>query len=395
MTGTDMEKAIAAHKREYETQPDVVVSAPGRVHLLGEHSWYFKDKTLSMAVNLPVYLVVSLRADSAIRFWFPQLNERKRVVLASMKYRKEDRWANVIKGVIFSFMTAGYECRGMNITVYSDILPQAGFGITTAMKVASAGAMRAVYDPKLSDMDLVHFIEQANKSFLGVTGFLSDIYTALFAKKGTCLVTNCNDSSFAHVPFEFPEVNILLTDAHVPRATVWNEKSLWTPEFACLLGDLKITRNGIIMYEESDDEINEILEGVNEEYRRRLICIMKEQHLLLDALDALKSANFTNFARAVMKSHELLRDMFSISCPEVDWLVKRVQELDSLTGIRSVACARITGKGFATYTMIRAQDEELYTKKLTEYERIFGFHPMWYPVQTAEGMRVLQSRLNE
>ena len=67
-----------AHFQEYEVKPEIVSTAPGRFHLIGEHSWFFKDKTLSMAINIPVYVSVSKREDSALKFYFHQLSDRKK-----------------------------------------------------------------------------------------------------------------------------------------------------------------------------------------------------------------------------------------------------------------------------------------------------------------------------
>lgn len=383
-----MNQAVQAHQTEYGSHPDVVVSAPGRIHLLGEHSWYFKDKALSLAVDLPVYVLVSLRQDNNLRFYFHQLNERKRSSLPAMRFRKEDRWANAFKGVLSSFLAAGYESQGMNVTIYSDVLPSAGFGINSAIKVASAYALKKLIAPKAEDEDLVEYIDSANRFFMNSTSYLADIFTPLFARKNTCVLTNYNNSSYEIIPFEFPDTSFVLTDARVPRVNVWNEETLWTAEYACLLGDLKISRNGEIMYEDSDVEINEVLSSVNEDYRRRLICIMKEQSLLHDALSALKNSNFSQFARDVAHSHELLRDLFQISCPEIDWLVKRVYESDMLSGKPLSACSRITGKGFgsSTYTILQTKDLDSYEKRLIEYERIFGFHAICYNVKTADGV---------
>ncbi|MBO7484533.1 MAG: galactokinase [Spirochaetaceae bacterium] len=384
-----MEKALEAHKSEYESQPDVLFSAPARIHLLGEHAWYFKDKTISTGVNLPVYLSISQRNDAVINFYFPQLNERKKASIQNLRFRKEDRWANVIKSVLSAFINDKKACLGMDITVYSDILPNAGFGITTAIQAAAAGAFRALFAPSLTDRQLINLIDKGNRTFLNTITYFSDIYTAVFSKKNTCLFINHNNSEIDYLPFDFPNTKIILTDAQVPRISVWNEETLWTPDYACLLGDLKISRNGVIMYDDSDTEINEILSAVkNEDYRRRLLCIIKEQQLVIDAHDALKNGNFAGFARSVNKSHELLRDLFSISCPEIDWIVKRVQENDFLTGRPATACSRITGKGFGrcTYTVINESEIENYKNKLLEYEKIFGFHPSMYEVETADGL---------
>ena len=67
-----------AHELEYEKMPEVVAKAPGRFHLAGEHSWFYKDKTISMAMNLYVHIAVSKRDDGLAKIYFHQLNDRKK-----------------------------------------------------------------------------------------------------------------------------------------------------------------------------------------------------------------------------------------------------------------------------------------------------------------------------
>jgi len=51
----------------------------------------------------------------------------------------------------------------------------------------------------------------------------------------------------------------------------------------------------------------------------------------------------------------------------------------------------MTGRGFGgcTYAVIKSQDSAQYAHKLDEYERIFGFKPVQYPVVPSDGARVL------
>jgi len=382
-----MEKVISAHTEEFGSQPDIVLSAPGRFHLIGEHSWYFKDKTLSMAVDLPVYIAISLRSDASLRFFFPQTKERKRGNISSLKYRREDRWANNIKAMIFGFVSEGFSCSGMNISVHSEILPSAGFGITTAIKAASALALRELYGFSCTDERLVSIIEKGNPQFLNTEHFSSDINAALFSRENACILTDHATGLYSIEPFDFSDISIILTDARVPRISVWNEESLRTEENLHYLEELRIQKNGQFVYEDSESEISDVLSTVSEDVRRRLVCIMKEHQFVLDAVEGLSSCNFSQFARAVNKSHEIMRDLYLISCPEIDWLIKRVQEFDPTAARNPTACARITGKGFGrcTYTMIRKEDVESYIQKLADYERIFGFHPASYVVKPVSG----------
>ena len=85
-----------AHELEYEKMPEVVAKAPGRFHLAGEHSWFYKDKTISMAMNLYVHIAVSKRDDGLAKIYFHQLNDRKKITISTNKFRKEDKWANAV-----------------------------------------------------------------------------------------------------------------------------------------------------------------------------------------------------------------------------------------------------------------------------------------------------------
>jgi galactokinase len=55
----------------------------------------------------------------------------------------------------------------------------------------------------------------------------------------------------------------------------------------------------------------------------------------------------------------------------------------------------MTGSGFGgcTYTVIAEEAIEEYRKRLEDYERIFGFHPIIYEVKPAGSARLVSSVL--
>lgn len=394
-----MKELIEYHKNEFDALPEAGAAAPGRFHLVGEHSWFFKDKTLSMAVNMPVYVSVSKRKDQSLKFYFAEIDDRKRSNLPSLKYKKEDRWANAIKAVIYGFISGGFEVTGMNFTVSSKVLPSAGFGITTAIKIASALAIRKLYGFSCPGERLLKVIERANKLFLQQKNHIADIYSALYAKRGTLFVTDHNTNSYEHFPFCFKDKKILMIDTSVPRINTWNEESLFEPENALLLGDLRELKHGVYggwQYISDVTDINEAMGVVTEDTRRKLLCIMREHFDVMECIAALQKDDFSRFARAVNHSHESLRDYYDLSCPEIDWLVKRVTDIDPTLEIihNPVSCGRITGKGFGRciYTVLRSSDVEKFMVKLAEYDHIFGFKSSCYEVEPAGGARLLDIR---
>lgn len=386
-----------AHEKEYGKTPDVVSKAPGRFHLIGEHSWFFKDKTLSMAINLPVYVALSKRDDGGMHFYFHQLNERKKTVSSAMKYKKEDKWANAVKAVIYGFTSGGYSLDGIDFTIYSQILPSAGFGITTAIKVAAAIAIKELFKLNCNDNVLLQVLERANKLFLQTTNHIADNYAALFSKKDNLLITDHFKNSWDYASFDFPDKTILLVDTKVPRWTVWNEESIFEPQYALLLGDLREKKPNVFggwQYITDITDINEILNVVSEDIHRKLFTMLKEHNDVLEAREGLINSDFFRFARAVNDSHETMRDLYDISCPEIDWILKRVSELEpNLEQVRNpVTCGRITGKGFGRclYAIVRNSDVEIFKSKILEFEKIFGFHPDVYEVEPSNGASIVR-----
>ena len=390
-----MDKVIAEHKKEYGVKPSVISQAPGRFHLCGEHSWMFRDKTLSMAVNLPVYVAGSLRDDTSFRFNFVQLEEKKHANLSSLKLKKEDKWANSVKSVLYGFASGNFDLKGIDFTIYTDILPSAGFGITTAIKVASAWVIKELCGIKCPQDQMLKVLERANRNYYGTDNHMADTYAALFSKEDSLVLTDYSEKSWDLIPFKVKDRKVILTDASVPRIVTWNEDSLMQPENVLLLGELKNLRSNVYggwQYEESQTEINEVLGVVNEDTKRRLNCIMKEHKCVLDCIVGLQKNDFACFARSVNRSHDNMRD-YEISCPEIDWIIKRIRNLDEKPDdLRTpVNCGRIAGKGFGRgiYSVLRDEDVAKYKEKLEEYERIFGFEARCYEVEPAKGVHLL------
>jgi galactokinase len=122
-----------------------------------------------------------------------------------------------------------------------------------------------------------------------------------------------------------------------------------------------------------------------ESMRRRCIHVVEETARVLEAEDALSRQDAASFGRILNKSHASLRNHYEISCPEVDWLVKRSLEVDG------VLCSRMTGPGFGgcIASVMRKSALEEYKKRLDEYERIFGFKAAIFETDINGGSRLL------
>lgn len=385
-----MQKIVRIHTEEYETKPELTVSVPGRFHLLGEHTWFAKGNTLSMAINHSLFFAVSTRQDQNFRLYSVALGERKKINNSNLKYRKEDRWANSVKAVISSFVEYGIQVPGLNLTILSEIPADAGLGTPNALKVATGLALRKLFSPTMDDAVLIALLERANTHFMKTYAHRADILCALYAKAGHCLRTDHHSITAELVPFPSDTTAIVLTDSHVPRLLAREELAMRIHECIRAYEIVKTDPDAPADFNQLTESILEEIVDIPESVRRRVIFIIRESESVREAVHALHARDWLLFSRIVNRSHEGLRDRFEISCPELDWLVKRALEF-VIPDVNDLVCSRMTGRGFGgcTYAMIRQGDKESYAKKMEEYERIFGFKPVRYEVSPSDGAVVL------
>ncbi|WP_304225892.1 galactokinase family protein [Gracilinema caldarium] len=372
------------HLKEYEadidgSEPVMIAESPGRLHLMGEHGEPGASLLLSTAINRHVRVAISHRKDSSLRFFAADLGERKRTTLINLKYKREDRWANFIKMAIHGFAEWGYPIKGLNCTLTGNIPQQVSLASSSAIEVASALALRALIAPDLSDKELLNLLSEASFSFFGRNEHPLDHLIALSSKQNHFLVVDELDMSVRHIPLPFKDYKILITDSRVPRFGVDTELKQRNRDIRKGLEMLSHKREGATFRDYVTEDLMESMGALPEEIRRRSLHVVKELRRIYDAEEALKKSDLNSFAKAVYHSHESLRDLLEVSCPEIDWLIKRSGE------INGVLCSRMTGQGFGgcTYTIIKTDAVDEYTRRLEDYERIFGFKPIVHEVSEA------------
>ena len=365
--------------------PVVIAQAPGRIHLLGEHGDPFAGLYLSAAVDRWIKVAVSPRKDNSLRFYAADLSERKRTTLTNLKYKREDRWANYIKSSIHIFTELGIPMKGMNFTLLGNIPQQIGLASSSAIEVAAAVALRGFLHVKISDQELVKRLTASHLSFFEEIPHPADYMVGLLARKDQLLIVDESLGAVTRIKSPFSRCKFILMDSRVPQLGVDTELAARQEALKTGLEMLSQGREGANFREFATMDLMNSMGNFPEEIRRRSLHVVQEIRRVIDAEDYLMRADLAGFSRLVFHSHESLRDLYEVSCPEIDWMIKRAQETDGVLG------ARMIGQGFGgcTYTIIKNEAASGYRERIDDYERIFGFHPGIYEVKLATGSKVI------
>ena len=162
-----MKDIAELHTQEFEAPPEVIASAPGTIRFLGEHTEDSEGVVLSIAVSQRIAVAVSPRRDPSLRFYAADLNERKRTSLANLKFKREDRWANLPKGILAALFDQGTPSKGFNVTVSGDIPQGIGLGSSASFVVAAAAAFSSALGKSLGNDGIVDLCRTAESEFCG------------------------------------------------------------------------------------------------------------------------------------------------------------------------------------------------------------------------------------
>ncbi len=371
------------HRMEYETSPDVVVSAPGCVRLIGEHTIGADGLMLAFPLDRRVSVSVSSRRDTSIRFFAVDLNERKRTNLSNLKYKREDRWANYIKAALAAYSAESGGGKGFNITVSGDIPQNLGLGSAVALQCAAikAAALTAGFDPGPSD--LARKLAESDRSYFEKQSVAATYLATLAASEGHFVYIDALRVSSESIPSLPDSTRMVLTDSRVPRPPL--DKELKQRADNCATGLAFMNGSGSRKLRDySIDELDEYMGLMPERVRRHCAFFVEEIERVKEAREAARHHDVGSFAKAINKSQAGLRNYYEISCPEIDWLVKRALEIDG------VFASRMIGKGFGgcTLSLLASSAIDTYRTRLDEYERIFGFKPSALEISVGAGMIV-------
>jgi len=369
------------HRMEYEASPDVVVSAPGCVRLIGEHTTASDGLMIAFPLDRRVSIAVSSRRDSSIRFFAADLNERKRTNLSNLKYKREDRWANFIKASLSAYVGEASGAKGYNITISGDVPQALGLGSATALQCAAAkaAALSAGFDP--GPADLARTIVETDRSYFDKQSRVASYMATLTAAGGSLAFVDALKGTSEPLSSIFATSRLVLTDSRVPRPPLEGELRLRSDD--CAAGLHLMNGSGARKLRDyTIDDLDEYMGMMPERVRRHCAFFVEEIQRVREAREAILHGDLQSFAKTLNKSQAGLRNSYEISCPEIDWLVKRALEIDG------VLASRMTGKGFGGCTLsildTKAMDE--YKARLDEYERIFGFKPNALEISVGAGM---------
>ena len=342
----------AAFQKKFGTTC-LIVRSPGRVNLIGEHTDYNNGFVLPAAIDKAAYVAIAKRTDNKVVMYATAFNQDFEISLKEIKTTTLG-WPNYILGVIDQIQKTGVELGGCNLLIDGDIPIGAGLSSSAALECATLFAFNELFGLQFTRIQMAFMAQKAEHDFAGVHCGLMDMFASLFGKKDHVIKLDCRSLEYEYVPLDIKGYKILLLNTNVKHALSSSEYN--TRRIQC--------EQSITWIQQQEPTVNSLRDATIEMLEKYVLpkdiliynrCkyVVEENIRLISACADLENGNIEALGKKMFATHEGLKSLYEVSCPELDFLV------DQVKGHPAVLGARMMGGGFGGCTINIVKEEAI------------------------------------
>lgn len=381
------DRARKLYQRLFEVFGDsgnqvIAAKAAGRVNLIGEHTDYNDGFVMPMAIDREMVMVAQANGEQIVRIYSADFDASVEFSLDDIQKDAVETWSNYPRGVLKLLQEQGYPLKGMNLVMSGDVPQGAGLSSSAALEVATVYTAKLVSGFDIDGVETAKLSQKAENTFVGVNCGIMDQFISALGQQDHCLFLDCRSLEYDLVPLPSrDDYKIVICNTAVKRGLVdskYNERRSQCEEGVRILKE----------YLPEITALRDVTVEQFEQYKDRLPAVVAArcQHVIyenqrvLDSVKALRAGEIAEFGQYMNESHASLRDLYEVSCPELNLMVDLARMIPGVVG------ARMTGAGFGgcTVNLVRADAvDEFLAKVPTEYRAKTGLEPEVY-ITTAE-----------
>jgi len=371
----------------YGAPPEVIVRAPGRVNLIGEHTDYNDGYVLPIAIDRSVLVAASMRPDRVVRVRAVDFDAQATFSLDRLVRAEQQRWSNYHRGVAAVLEEKGFRLPGLDVAFSSNVPIGAGLSSSAAVEVSMAVTWQTIAGFELERPELALLCQRAENTFVGVNCGIMDQFISALGQENAALFVDCR--TLEHRSVSIPDgYAVVIMDTAKQRGladSAYNTRRAECEEGVRLLSAYL---PGIAALRDvSVSQFELYVETLPLDVRKRCRHVIGENQRVLDSVDALTRGDVAAFGRLMDASHRSLRDDYEVSCAELDAMVEAAWRAPGIVG------ARMTGAGFggcAVALVEGAHATRFRDQVAAEYRSATGLEPNLYICTAEQGASVVR-----
>lgn len=375
------EQIVHAFQQRFEAAPAIVVRAPGRVNLIGEHTDYNDGFVLPLAIDRATWIALRPRADRSVTVHALDFGESDTFDLDALA-PKPGSWADYVRGVAWALTQHGYVLGGWEGVMSGDVPIGAGLSSSAALELAVARAFGAVAGWPWDAARMALVGQYAENKWVGMNCGIMDQMISAAGVAAHALLIDCRSLETRPIPLP-AGLAVVVLDTTTRRGLVdsaYNERRAQCEAAAAHFGVKALRVVTLAQLEAARPELVALT-------YRRARHVITENDRVLQACDAMTAGDAAALGRLLDASHISLRDDFEVSNRELDIIVAAAQPHPACLG------ARMTGAGFggcAVALVAEAGVADFVAQVSANYAVKAGLTPRVYVCRATDGAAIVR-----
>jgi galactokinase len=359
-----------------------IFRAPGRVNLLGEHTDYNEGFVMPCAIGFSTRVAISPRLDRKLVIRSEDFSQQFEFDVDELPARGTGVWCDYVVGTAVMLREIGHPIPGATLLVKGEVPIGAGLSSSAAIEVASALALLSLNGAQLPLPEVARLCQRAENLFIGARVGIMDQFVSCLGKAGQALMLDCRSLAFKLIPLP-DDLRLVICNTmvkHEHASGAYNRRREECDEGVKLLTQWYPTIRALrdVSLENLEQHAAQIPQPI---YNRCLHVVSENQRVLAGA-ECMTVGDVRRFGTLMRESHRSLRDLYEVSCRELDIMVEVAESLPGYWG------GRMTGGGFGgcTVNLVRAADAQSFAEQVSQrYQAAIRIKPDVYVCSAANG----------
>lgn len=381
------DQTAATFQQRFGRPASVVVAAPGRVNIIGEHTDYNDGFVLPMAIDRYTVLAADKAEGDAANLFSTLIEEQQQIPLADGDVSTLPEWTRYIRGVFDAYREEeGIETPAFDAVVNSTVPLGSGLSSSAALEVATATLLEVLTGKSVSPVRKGLLCQLAEHRGAGVPCGIMDQFSSVLCEAGHLMLLDCRSQETKMVPMTDPSIQVLIINTNVKHELTGGEYAERRQQCEAAAEILNVPS----LREATSALLEEKKSALDDVHYCRAQHVIGEIERTTAAASAIEASAWDEVGRLMYASHDSLRDDYEVSCPELDILVKAAAELGAEQGVIG---SRMTGGGFGgcTVSLVRTDQVDLIAEKIcASYQEQTGIEATAFATPPAKGATIIR-----
>ena len=361
----------------------ILIFSPGRINIIGEHTDYNEGFVFPAAIDLGVAIAIQKSNNKQSRVFAYDKDEH--LTYDSQKPIKpieNGGWKNYVLGVFIELQDKNINISSFDLIFGGNIPGGAGLSSSAAIENGIIYAVNHLYNLHLSKKEMILISQKAEQNSVGVNCGIMDQYASMFGEEQCALLLDCSTVVSKKIHISLSGYELLLINSNVKHNLAedsYNDRRRSCEKIARAL-NVKSLRYA------TKQSLQEIESIVSPENYEKAIYVIEENERVLNAEKAIENNDFYALGMLLYESHEGLKNLYKVSCDELDFLVDATKNNPDVLG------ARMIGGGFGgcTLNLIKTGKVEEFLVEVSEkFKNKFGKPCTPISVKISQGTSVV------